>query len=177
MAITFLPNGYTFVPREDWDAQVDFPTGNVQTPSDELYIHHTTMRPTDNPCKDAQRVESVLDSRGLDGYNYLIHPTGVVLEFAGEKRGEHTGGTNSDSYAFAFMGNFQYAHPTLAAIIAASRTLNLMRLKGLFVPQLDDLMILGHRNVKATLCPGDNMYDINGRSIMDWIRWFAATGT
>lgn len=174
--LTVLPNGYTFVPRELWDPQVDFPLQQVIRPADELYIHHTTMRATDNPCADARNTEMVLDQRGLDGYNYLIHPTGVVLEFAGERRGEHTYGTNSDSYGFGFIGNFQYSHPTLAAIVAAARTVNLMRLKRDLVGPLPDLRIEGHRMVKPTLCPGDNMYDINGRSVMDWIRWFAQTG-
>lgn len=170
-----FPSGgqLVFVPRAEWDPQVDFPWQRVQRPSDELYIHHTTMRASADPCQDARNTERVLDQRGLDGYNYLIHPSGVVLEFAGERRGEHTYGTNSDSYGYAFIGNFQYAQVTLQAIVAASRLVNLQRLKGDLVAHLPALQIRGHREVKATLCPGDNNMNINGRTLMDWIRWFA----
>jgi len=178
MAITLLPNGYTFVPRPDWDSDADYPSGTVKRPVNEFYIHHTVTNPTEDPCADARTVERVLDARRLDGYSYLNHPYGVVLEFAGDKRGEHTGGHNSTSYAMAFIGNYDQMHPSLSQLIAAARTINLLRLKGDLVPRLEDLKILPHQAVKATACPGANILlpNLNGRSAIEWIRWFAHTG-
>ena len=170
-----LDNGYVFLERKDWDPQVDFPLAQVRRPADEVYLHHSVTTPTKDPCADARRIEGILDQRGLDGYNYLIHPTGVVIEFAGERRGEHTYGTNSDSYGICFLGNFQFQQVTLAAILACSRTVNLMRLKGDLVGPLEAIQILHHRDVRKTACPGDNNQNINGRPLKDWVRWFAGT--
>ena len=168
------PNGFVFLEREDWDPQVDFPTRQIRKPADEVYLHHSVTTPTNDPCADARRLERILDQRGLDGYNYLIHPTGIVIEFAGERRGEHTYGTNSDSFGICFIGNFQYQQVTLAAMVHAGTIINLLRLKGDLVAPLDQIHILHHRDVKSTACPGDNNMNINGSPLKDWVRWFAA---
>lgn len=178
MAITQLENGFIFVPRGDWDSSVDFPSGNVQRPVKKVFLHHTVTKATDDPCADARTVERILDARSLDGYSYLVHPSGVVLEFAGSRRGEHTGGHNSTSYAFSFIGNYDQQQATLVQLVNTARCLNLMRLKGDVHRDLGKVEILPHAAVKATACPGVNLRAnvIHGRNTMQWIRWFAATG-
>lgn len=167
--------GYVFLHRGDWDASVDFPLRQLRKPVDEVYLHHSVTRATASPCDDTATIERILDQRGLEGYNYVIHPSGVVSELAGERRGEHTYGKNSTSIGICFVGNFDNEQITMAAIVAASRTINLLRLKGDLVADLDALQILHHRQVRSTACPGANNEDINGRPLRDWVRWFAAT--
>lgn len=178
MSIKELGDGLIFVTRAGWDNSVDFPTGQVVRPASKVFIHHTVTTPTADPCKDARTVEAVLDSRGLDGYSYLSHPSGIILEFAGEHRGEHTAKHNSTSYAFSLIGNYENDYPTLPQLLSIARCINLMRLKGDLVPRLEDIQILPHSAVKATACPGLHVRDAkyNGHTPLEWIRWFAGTG-
>lgn len=178
MTITQLDNGYILVPRGDWDNQVDFPRGKVATPVKDIFIHHTVTNPTGDPCADARTVERVLDQRKLDGYSYLAHPSGVMLEFAGHNRGEHTSNHNSTSFAISLIGNYDMMQPTLIQLVNCARTINLLRLGGFVHPDLSQVKIRSHADVKATACPGANMRvaKINNATGVDWIRWFAATG-
>ena len=175
---TVLDNGFVFVPRREWDHSVDFPTGQVRRPVRDVFIHHTVIPPTDDPCADARCTESVLDARRLDGYSYLVHPSGVILEFAGSNRGEHTAKHNSTSYAYSFMGNYDMQQPSLAQLVNVARCINLQRIKGDVVKDIGQLRILPHSDVKATACPGANLRDskINGSTALQWIKWFVATG-
>lgn len=176
--IVTLDNGFVFVKRPGWDPHVDFPRGKVRTPVRDIFIHHTVTNPTANPCADAQTVERVLDQRRLDGYSFLAHPSGVILEFAGHNRGEHTGGHNSTSFAYSLIGNYDNMSPTLAQLVNIARSINLQRLAGHVTADLSKLRIRPHADVKATACPGANMRHatINGATGIDWIRWFVHTG-
>lgn len=178
MTITQLDNGFIFVPRKDWDHQVDFPTGQVRKPVNDIFIHHTVTTPTGDPCADARTVERVLDQRHLDGYSYLAHPSGVILEFAGTNRGEHTANHNTTSYAFSLIGNYDQMSPSMAQIVNIARCINLLRIRGDVNRNLEAVRIRPHSDVKATACPGANVRDakINNATVLQWIRWFAATG-
>lgn len=178
MAITTLDNGYIFVPREDWDYSVDFPTGKVLTPVEKVFIHHTVTNPTGDPCRDARHIESILDARHLDGYSYLAHPSGTILEFAGHNRGEHTAHHNATSYAYSLIGNYDHMQPTLAQLINIARSINFQRLQGTVTRDINRLWIVPHSSVKETACPGANVRDakLNGATPIEWIKWFVAIG-
>jgi len=178
-------NGYTMVPRGDWGARHSPGGRSMRRPVSNVYIHHTVVAPSgpegydsdldtsDDPCGDMRKLETILNARGLaPGYSYAIHPSGVVLEGAGKRRGAHTGGHNSDGYGIAFMGNYDNHQPTLAQLVAAARTVNLLRMDGSLVRDLPAVNIVGHRDTKATACPGANLYPL-----LKWIRWFAHVGT
>lgn len=177
MTITTLDNGYTFVPRGDWGARHS--AGRTVMPAQvtKIVLHHTVTRATDNPCADMAGVENVLNGRGLaPGYSFVVHPSGVVLEGAGSMKGAHTEGLNSQAYGISFIGNYDKESPTFAAIIAAARTVNMLRLAGKLPQNLADVEILLHRQTKSTACPGAHMMNIDGKSIAEWVRWFAGTG-
>jgi hypothetical protein len=133
-----------------------------------VFIHHTVTPTTVDPCNDMRVVERALHSNNYDpGYNYTVHPSGVVLEGAGTKKGIHTLNHNSTSYAISLIGNYDVAQPTLAQIIAVTRTINLLRVSG-HLNLTDAAQILPHRAVYATACPGANVVGRN----MDFIRWY-----
>lgn len=174
-----LDNGYIFVPHKEWSGRVQGlrSGGKPAIPqvkgAKKVYIHHSVtiaqgdpaqighLDPSDDPCRDARKIEDILFNRGLlPGYSHMIHPSGVVLEGAGRFIGAHTHGQNSTSKGLVLIGNFDIQQPTLAAIIAASRTINLMRLDGQVAGDMKQVQVLGHRDSVGTACPGANLYPL-----------------
>jgi hypothetical protein len=183
-----LPNGYCFVNHADWSKRQLGGRGSRGGPVlqkkgvTDVFFHHSvtsvsgdpalagTRDPSDDPCKDARLIEDILASRGLlPGYSYLIHPSGVVLECAGDYIGAHTENHNSSSKGICLIGNYDIQQPTLAQLVAAARTINLMRAGGQLAGDLSKINLMGHRDSKSTACPGANFYPIIG-----FIRKFAA---
>ena len=183
-----LDNGFIYVPHGEWSRRPTGGRGRRGGPVkqkmgvDTVFIHHTVtiaqgdqsligqLDPSDDPCKDARVIEQILDNRNLlPGYSYIVHPSGVVLECAGDYIGAHTENHNSTSKGIVLIGNFDQQQPTLAGLVGAARTINLLRLGGQLVGDLNKLKILGHRNSKSTACPGANLYPLIG-----FIRKFAA---
>lgn len=178
MTILSQPNGFIFVPRADWKPRHPIAKNHPKMAKkrEKIFIHHTVTNPTPNPCADMQALEGILANRKpslLPGYSYVVHPTGIVLEGAGEYVGAHTGGHNSEGYGISFMGNFESRdHLTLIALVNAARTINRLRWVGAVTPDLSRLQIIPHRATKATACPGNNiMAKINGKNGLEWIKW------
>lgn len=170
-----LPNGYMLVERREWNGRPLPSLPAMPGPVRIMRVHHTVTAATADPCIDFRTVDRVLRSRGLDGYNYLIHPSGVVGELCGVKRGEHTADHNSDSYSLSFIGNFEHDQPTLAALIAAARTTNLMIMGGHVLPAPT---FVPHFATSKTACPGINLgrSKINGRTAVEWVQQFQREG-
>lgn len=179
MAITTTDQGYIFVPRKDWGARHSAGTKKMASGRNKVFIHHTVTVPSGDPCRDMRTVEDVLHQRGLaPGYSYVVHPSGVVLEGAGQMVGAHTGGHNSEGFGISFIGNYDRDTPTLASLIAVARTINLLRLGGNLTPNLADIDIIPHRSTKQTACPGANMVQpvLMGSTALNWIRLLASRG-
>ncbi len=172
-------NGFIFVPHNEWSKRVTGSRGKRGVPirqanlAKEVYIHHSVtmaqgdpaqighLDPSDDPCKDARAIEGILEARNLlPGYSYIVHPSGVVLECAGDYIGAHTGGRNSVSKGIVLIGNFDHQQPTWASLVATARMINLLRLNNKLVTDLRDLKILGHRDTSSTACPGANLYPL-----------------
>lgn len=175
MAITQLDNGYILVPRKDWGAKHSAGRKKMPKPVGEINIHHSVTSVRSDPCTNMRIVEDVLNSRGLaPGYSFCVDPSGVVLEGAGSMVGAHTAGRNSLSYGICLIGNYDQMQPTLAQLVNAARTINLLILGGAVS---NNPKIQGHRATKATACPGANMVNnINGRTGIGWIEHFQRTG-
>lgn len=166
-----LDNGYVLVNRAEWGAQHNdrylsrqlLPKG-IRS----VFIHHSVTPVTSDPCRDMRVCENALHANGYTpGYNYCVHPSGVVLEGAGHRVGIHTKNHNSSSVAVCLLGNYDVDQPTLAQIIAITRTINLLRVSGI-LNLTDANQIQPHRAVFPTACPGVNVVGRN----MDFIRWF-----
>ena len=185
-----LDNGLVVVEHKEWSKRqlgkrsngTSFKLGkNLK----KVFIHHSVtiaqgdpariaeLDPSDDPCRDARHIEDILAKRGLlPGYSFLVHPSGVVLELAGEYVGAHTENHNSSSVAFCLIGNFDVQSPTLPAFVNTARSINLLRLGGRLTPDLAQLQIMGHRAVGQTACPGINVVNHIGH-----IKGFVTAGT
>lgn len=175
MTITTQPNGYVFVPRADWKPRHPIAKNHPKMGKNrtKIFIHHTVTNPTDNPCKDMLAIEDVLANRKpslLPGYSYTSHPSGVILEGAGEYVGAHTGGHNSEGFGFSLIGNYDQMAPTLIQLVNIARTINILRWTGYVTADLSKLQIIPHRATKATACPGANMFTkVMGKDMLEWI--------
>lgn len=89
------------------------------------------------------------------GNSYAVHPSGTVLEGAGTTVGAHTGGRNSTSFGIVWIGNYEIDRPSRAQIDATAELIRHLVATGRVVgrPPLG-----GHRDVKATACPGRHAY-------------------
>lgn len=140
----------------------------------ENWAHHTAggyLPPTatfEQECAEMRRIEQTGQDRFGQGisYTFVIFPSGRVYEgHSIDRRGAHTAGRNDIARAYCYPGNYSTHQLTIwqesstAAVLqhandagwCARRTLN-----------------GGHRDLKATACPGDHAYaqipEINRRA-------------
>jgi hypothetical protein len=104
------------------------------------------------------------------GYNYLIDPAGTIYEgrAGGDLAiGAHSLCKNNGALGIALIGNFQGAAPTAEALSALQSLVSIKgqaysidiqgmsTFYGSYMPN-----VVGHRNVRATSCPGDQLYTL-----------------
>lgn len=143
------------------NADMTLPVGHV-------YIHHSTGGTPINPAAEVamlQADDAYHRSKGWDGlgYSFVIGPSGTVYEGRGQKVGAHTEGHNLDGFGVCFLGDFTSALPTPAAMIACAELIQLLHQPspGFGLPNgalTAGAVILGHRDVFATACPGNQLY-------------------
>lgn len=147
-------------------------------------VTHNIIHHTDTPNSDtdwAARVRAIYiyhakpppDGRGWGdiGYNYLVDPNGVLYEgrYGGDDViGGHAVGFNDGTMGLAFLGTYTVTNPSPAMINSAEELLawkcdqrNIDPLVS--GPDNDGAVypyICGHRDVAATECPGDKLYDL-----------------
>ncbi len=173
------------VSRAEWGADESYrlnSQGNVKWPAtyrqvQKFVIHHTVT----NPSSDySSVVRSIYYYHAISlgwadiGYNFLIDPDGVVYE--GRYGGDAVVGGhvyndqkhinyNEGSVGIALLGNYQSDIPTPAALaslerlIAEKSQLHTIQPtgRGTFI-DVDIPNVVGHRDLDATVCPGDNLY-------------------
>lgn len=105
------------------------------------------------------------------GYNFLVDRFGRVFEgrYGGAQLpvlGAHTGSFNTNSLGIALIGNFEKAAPTQAMLEKTARVIawkfdaNYRSPKSTVVLAGTKLLtISGHRDTKATACPGAQLYE------------------
>ncbi len=172
-------NQPNIISRHQWGANESVATWSpTYTNVTHVVIHHTVNRndETDWPQVVRNTLEYHAVSRGWGdiGYNYLIDPNGVIYE--GRKGGDnvigaHAGGSasaidNRFTVGIAFLGDFREVVPTAAALSAAEKLIAWKTQKENINPltsshwnaQVYLPHVLGHRDVKSTLCPGEKLY-------------------
>ena len=120
-----------------------------------VIIHHTAGNE-----QTANQLRSIFKSRfGVDyiGYHRCISKIGKVwsdLKYTDVGIHNNEGKyNNSNSIGIAFVGNFENEEPTQTQLDTLKQLIN--EIIGLY----GDLPIYGHKDMKATSCPGKNLYN------------------
>lgn len=160
---------HRIIPRSEWGARHDRGAGPAPLPASEVWLHHSVtiapdlVPPFDDDFAAIRTLERIGEDRFGRGisYTFPITPAGLVFEGHGvDRRGAHTYGHNTVGRALCFVGNYEANHPPAPMLDAAGWILahgflsgwwKAARLKG------------GHRDVRATSCPGRHAYAAMGR--------------
>lgn len=140
------------------------------------FVHHTADTNRYTKAQSAAMIRSMyayhVKGRGWCdlGYNFLVDKYGQAFEGrAGGMHlpvlGAHTGRFNSDSFGVSMIGNFEQAQPSSAMLDMASRVIA-WKLDANYRSPFGKALIngstldaiSGHRDTKATACPGKNVY-------------------
>ncbi|XP_017844219.1 peptidoglycan-recognition protein SD [Drosophila busckii] len=162
----------SIVAREDWQARAasDGLTA-MELPLERAVIAHTAGRgcSDDESCAAQVRAIQSFHMNGLKysdiSYHYLIGGNGKV--YAGRsssQRGAIAVGNNAGSLGIAFIGNFDAAAPTEAAVAAAQALLQHAVAQGELKA---DYKLLGHCQLSATKSPGDALFAL----LKKWPQW------
>lgn len=120
-----------------------------------LFIHHTVTKPTADPCADARTVQHDLHARGLTGYSWLVHQSGVILALNETRIGQHTTGHNSTSFGIAAMLDDPAIPVAPAVLEAVTKGISQMALVLKRFGWLNAKSpVRPHSAVEATACPG-----------------------
>lgn len=157
-------------PRSSWGARSPRSKLKMPAPAERTFIHHTVGPVGDGSIGSEKRIVNAtqsfhMDDRGWSdiAYSFLIFPSGRIYRGRGWRVvGAHTEGSNSTSHAFCFVGNFETAQPTRAALEAAAWLYRVGVRRGHI---RRGSPILGHRDAPraSTACPGRNLYAKLGR--------------
>lgn len=171
--------------RAEWGTDPSLPRrGHHLAPDErsELVIHHTVTYdddPTPNVWESVEeiaahmrRLQRIRPDLGLDvPYNLVVFllddrpradlapPKLVVCEGRGWGRtGAHASGHNRSGFGLALVGNFEdgEASPWLEDALRSLGRWLCAASGSLFLPSL---AVLGHRDTKATACPGRHVYE------------------
>jgi len=160
------------IPRETWsgDPNINDPGRLTWDPVyykiDKIVVHHTVQENNYLDTWAQARGDYVYHTYTLGwgdvGYNYIIDWKGNILEgkLGGEEsKGYHAGSANANSIGIAFIGTFNEEIPSQAAQDALVRLIAEKTSLHNLTPHWHT-NIYGHRDVGATLCPGQAFYNI-----------------
>lgn len=156
----------SIAPRASWGAKR--PDGDTSLPglAKEVFLHHSvtaTLSPSATVAQERAQMR-VLERIGYSrfgrygqgiSYNVVIFPSGRAYQGVSfNRRGAHTDGRNSTVRSICFAGNFEANQPTGAAIATAVAIIAAGQAKW----WVAGAPIRGHRDIKATACPGKHVY-------------------
>jgi N-acetylmuramoyl-L-alanine amidase len=144
---------------KDWSIQRQPALATLQLPTRFIVVHHSD---TPQPKTEAEaralvrRIQQFhVKQRGWKdiGYNWLIGPDGVIWEGRGwNQTGAHAPDYNHRSHGICFLGTNPHLSPD------AIETFRWLVWAGQHYGKVArDVEIIGHRQVRKTACPGDNI--------------------
>nr|XP_012140463.1 PREDICTED: peptidoglycan-recognition protein SC2 [Megachile rotundata] len=160
------------VSRVEWGARsANEPVTTITRTPSFVIIHHSAGAPCMSKSACSTQVKNyqnqhINTNHWSDiGYNFLVGEDGNVYEGRGwGKVGAHAPNYNSKSIGICVMGNYMNRNPNSAAISAVK---NLIQYGVDLGKITSNYKLLGHRQTKATSCPGDTFY----RLIQSWPHW------
>lgn len=161
------------VTRADWAAAPAKQRDAITSLPVPFVILHHTYRP--EACNSSENCEAAMrtmqhmhqDGRGwFDiGYNFCVGGTGDVYEGRGwDVQGAHAPRYNNRSTGICIIGDYMQVLPTSEMMEAAKSLIQCGVDRGSIAA---DYKLLGHRQVRDTLCPGDTLYN----NITTWPHW------
>lgn len=123
-----------------------------------FFVLHHTATEGDTTAEEIHQMHLNQGWSGI-GYHFVILKNGTVQR--GRPRGyigAHAKGYNYESIGINIAGNFETEEPTAEQIEAVAKLLS--QLCEIYELEPSDQTIIGHRDLMATACPGQNLYDI-----------------
>lgn len=164
----------SIIGRKTWGARYREGFGTRRVGSLEKWLHHsvTTHLPVTatqaQEMAEMRKLEAIGQSRFAGGisYPFIIFPSGRIYEGLGIGRvGAHTKGHNVVATAFCLAGNYMKTAPSKAQ---QDSIIWLLRYGVAKKWWKSPALTGGHRDTKATSCPGDAAYrmipDLNKRA-------------
>lgn len=154
------------ISRAQWGARYGDGKTGATFPATELWLHHSVTRAPEpgatfeQDCAAIRTIEDIGKSRFGEAYGFPytfgVTPSGRI--FTGHdvtKLGAHTMGHNAVARAVVLVGDYTNREPTPAQLDAVAWLIRYGLAAGWWtVGRLTG----GHRDVKATECPGDRAY-------------------
>lgn len=144
------------------DLDLDYDKSRLyeRTSTNMIVIHHTGNTTDDD--KGAEWINELhckANGWAAIGYHFVIRKDGTIERGRPEwASGAHSVGYNNEAIGICVSGNFLLGQPTPAQI--ESLAMLLANLCADYHLPIDRDHILGHRELNATGCPGDNLYDM-----------------
>lgn len=156
------------IDRRNWGARAPRRRSTIPVPTPELWLHHTAGN--ERGASGVRAIQDFhMDVRGWSdiAYSFIIDRVSLaVYEGRGAGvLGGHTFGRNSVSHAICVMGNFDRTSVSDALVGRIAELVAHGHEQGWWPAMLTG----GHRDVRPTACPGDNLYvridEINRRAV------------
>lgn len=151
--------------RSSWGARYRDGFGTRAVRNLEVWLHHsvtTQLSPSasvESEKAQVRSLESIGQSRfgGGISYTYVVFPSGRVYQGHSLNRiGAHTAGHNTRGIGIVLAGNYDVYEPSAAQLSAVAHLLQFLQGMGAISrARLNG----GHRDTKATGCPGNRAYN------------------
>ena len=125
-----------------------------------IVIHHTGFPNVDkdSAAVDIHRYHQEVNGWAGIGYHYLIRKDGMIEQGRRpEMIGAHAYQHNKNSIGICLAGNFNIGDPTKAQLSSVKELVTWLCRK-YNLNSMKDGVIVGHRDLNDTSCPGDNLY-------------------
>lgn len=150
-----------FVSRAEWGAAPIKSNSKAMGQVKRITLHHTHEYPGMNKLSDVRVIQSIARYHRKNlgwadiGYHFIIGRDGRVYEGRSSLyQGAHVGGHNENNLGISMMGNFMKKLPTAKQLSSLKKLLALKFTE--YNLSADELY--GHRDFKATECPGEILY-------------------
>lgn len=161
-----------FIERSEWGAQPPAePLKKMKLPVPYVIISHTATELclSQSECTFHVRFAQTfhIESRKWSdiAYNFLVGGDGYAyVGRSWDYIGAHSFGFNNISVGISFIGTFNSVIPNASQLHAAQQLIKVGVEAGKIAP---NYKLLGHRQVSATLSPGDALYKV----IQTWPHW------
>ncbi|XP_041365178.1 peptidoglycan recognition protein 1-like [Gigantopelta aegis] len=154
----------TIVSRAEWGARQPKNHTPLSGATKYVFVHHSTGEGCTTRADCSRKVRSFqnyhMNSRGWSdiGYSFLVGEDGNAYEGRGwNTQGAHTKGYNSVALGICMIGNFQNRLPNQAALDTLHKLIECGKANGKIK---SDYILKGHRDIGATACPGQKLYDL-----------------